>query len=252
MRKVEAQNALSQIQHQFTCIISLYPFIDPVTCSSGHTFEREGVTRLIRSSNPVCPLTKLRLTGLISPNHALKNVIDQFVEKYKNQKGEHWVPILEFCTEYTKGSRKRLKTPIDVTRRLEQPVRTAPLDWRDDIGHPGRNPDQIRAFLIENSYDLDIIDNIPELVANSLSRSSYNHALAEANQRIEDPVYRENRRSRTAEELLEYYTRLTPRYAEDLRTPEAYDAALQTANSPYNSYSRACHHPVGGQWFVRD
>jgi hypothetical protein len=251
-RKVEAQNALSQIQHQFTCIISLYPFIDPVTCSSGHTFEREGVTRLIRSSNPVCPLTKLRLTGLISPNHALKNVIDQFVEKYKNQKGEHWVPILEFCTEYTKGSRKRLKTPIDVTRRLEQPVRTAPLDWRDDIGHPGRNPDQIRAFLIENSYDLDIIDNIPELVANSLSRSSYNHALAEANQRIEDPVYRENRRSRTAEELLEYYTRLTPRYAEDLRTPEAYDAALQTANSPYNSYSRACHHPVGGQWFVRD
>jgi hypothetical protein len=251
-RKIEAQNALSQIQHQFTCIISLYPFIDPVTCSSGHTFEREGVTRLIRSSNPVCPLTKLRLTGLISPNHALKNVIDQFVGKYKNQKGEHWVPILEFCTEYTKGSRKRLKTPIDVTGRFEQLVRTAPFDYRGDLGRPARNPDEIRAFLIENGYDLDIIDNIPELVANSFSRSSYNHALAEANQRIEDPVYRENRRSRTAEELLEYYTRLTPRYAEDLRTPEAYNAALQTANSAYNSYARACHHPVGGQWFVRD
>ncbi len=110
------------------------------------------------------------------------------------------------------------------------------------------------AYLIHkyiNAYDLDIIDNIPEVVAHS-TNSSYNHALAEANQRIEDPVYRENHRSRTAEELLEYYTRLTPRYAEDLRTPEAYNAALQTANSAYNSYARASRHTLGGQWFIRD
>jgi hypothetical protein len=55
--------------------------------------------------------------------------------------------------------------------------------------------------------------------------TSYSHALAEANRRIEDPVYRENHRSRIAEELLEYYSRLTPQYAEDLRRSEAYDAA---------------------------
>ena len=78
--------------------------------------------------------------------------------------------------------------------------------------------------MIENGYNLDIIDNIPEIIANS-SRSSFGHALAEANRRIEDPEYREEHRSRTAEELLEYFTRITPRYAEDLRSPEAYDAA---------------------------
>ena len=261
-RKVEAQNAFFQIEHQFSCPLSLYPFIDPVTCSSGHTFEREYVTQLIRSSNPVCPLTKLRLTGLISPNHALKKVIDQFVEKYINQKGEHWAPILEFCVAYIEGREKRLKDPIDVTRREPEhehvvAVRTAvfdrggpPLPGERPVNYEtGRNPDEIRAFLIENGYDLDIIDNIPEVVAHS-SNSSYNHALGEANRRIEDPVYRENHRSRTAEELLEYYTRLTPQYAEDLRTPEAYDAALQTANSPYNSYARAWRSRIGGQWFL--
>jgi hypothetical protein len=78
-REIEAQNAFSQIEHQFTCIISQNSFIDPVTCSSGHTFEREYITRLIRSSNPVCPFTRLRLTGLIEPNNALKKVIYQFI-----------------------------------------------------------------------------------------------------------------------------------------------------------------------------
>jgi hypothetical protein len=309
MREVEAQNALSQIQHQFTCIISLYPFIDPVTCSSGHTFEREGVTRLIRSSNPVCPLTKLRLTGLISPNHALKNVIDQFVEKYKNQKGEHWVPILEFCTEYTKGSRKRLKDPIDVKKDFipEIPIETARtpreiLDYLLECGYNfydidnipevvassedssydhalnevrrrledpeyreahrariliippeheiGRSANEIRAFLLENGHDLDIIDNIPELVANS-ENSCFYHALTNVNFRLENRLYSETYRSRTAEELLEYYSSLVPRNAENLRRPEAYDVAVQTANNPlYNSYATACESPIGRRWFL--
>jgi|688.fasta_scaffold22382_2 hypothetical protein len=263
MRKVEAQNALSQIQHQFTCIISQNSFIDPVTCSSGHTFEREYITRLIRSSNPVCPFTRLRLTGLIFPNHALKNVIDQFIEKYKNQKGEHWVPILEFCAEYTKGSDKRLKTPIDVKREpvpvpVPVPVR-APVNRYLDTGlsaneirnsliasrYPGnsyrdtgRSANEIRNFLIECGYDLDIIDNIPEYFALS-TNSSFFHALLEVQRRIGDPVFRESHRSRTAEELLAYYARINPRYTRELRTPGAYDAAVQTVNSPYNSYASA-------------
>jgi predicted house-cleaning noncanonical NTP pyrophosphatase (MazG superfamily) len=287
----------------------------------------------------VCPLTKLRLTGLISPNHALKKVIDQFVEKYINQKGEHWVPILEFCTEYTKGRDKRLKDPIDVKlepvvevrepviivprrpetppddpedpddpddpeedsqtgrtlleilqyllnngynfdqidnipeiiansedssydhalneayRRLEDPeYREAQRSRIPPILPPeyqtGRSSNEIRAFLIENGYDLDIIDNIPELVANS-ANSFFVYALTETRFRLEDPRYREEHRSRTAEELLEYYSRRVPRNAENLRRPEAYDVAVQTANNPlYNSYGTAWKSPIGGRWFL--
>jgi hypothetical protein len=308
-RKVEAQNAFSQIEHQFSCPLSIYPFIDPVTCSSGHTFEREYVTRLIRSSNPVCPLTKLRLTGLISPNHALKKVIDQFVEKYINQKGEHWAPILEFCVAYTKGRDKRLKDPIDVKNDFipEIPIETARtpqqiLDYLLECGYNfydinnipevvassedssydhalnevrrrledpeyreahrariliippeheiRRSANEIRAFLLENGHDLDIIDNIPELVANS-ENSCFYHALTNLNFRLENPIYSENYRSRTAEELLEYYSSLVPRNAENLRRPEAYDVAVQTANNPlYNSYATACESPIGRRWFL--
>jgi len=314
-RELEAEQAMNQIQHQFMCPLSLNAFTDPVTCSSGHTFEREHITILIKNKlNPVCPISRLPITGHLVPTHALRKVIDQFIEKYKNQKGDHWAPILEFCVTYTNFT-GRLQVPIDIILAKIEPsvplrvvhaesgsddararfaalsadlsrfqdsdyARARIAEFRDmirvqtegirasltasartpnppptsrlPVNHEtGRNPDEIRAFLIENGYNLDIIDNIPEIIANS-SRSSFGHALAEANRRIEDPEYREEHRSRTAEELLEYYTRLTPEYAEDLRTPEAYDAAVQTANSAHNSYARASYHPIGGQWFIDD
>jgi len=249
-KEVEAQNALSQITHQFTCPLTILPFTDPVTCSSGHTFERESITQRIKSDNPMCPFTRTRLTGIIFPNYALKKVIDQFIEKYINQKGEHWAPILEFCAEYTKGIDKRLKTLIDVKREPVPVPVCAPVLSANEIRnsliasrypgssfrHTGRSANEIRNFLIECGYDLDIIDNIPDYFALS-TNSSFFHALLQVQRRIGDPVYRESRRSRTAEELLAYYARINPRYTRELRTPGAYDAAVQTVNSPYNSYA---------------
>jgi hypothetical protein len=228
-REVEAQNALLQITHQFTCIISLYPFTDPVTCSSGHTFEREYITQLIRSSNPVCPLTKLRLTGIIFPCYALKNVIDQFIEKYKNQKGEHWEPILEFCAEYTKGKDKRLKTPIDVfhesdssesdtdesdssesdtdesdsaesdsdesdTERQYREMRERQIEREIEENQPGRSEEEIRAYMIY--YGNLIESDIPEFIAQS-SNSSYAHAIRESSLRY-------NQLGRTSEQIRAY------------------------------------------------
>jgi len=200
-REIEAQNAFSQIEHQFTCVISQKSFIDPVTCSSGHTFEREYITRLIRSSNPVCPFTRLRLTGLIEPNHALKKVIDQFIEKYINQKGQHWVPILEFCVAYIEGTSVRLKAPIDVSLDPEQtstPVEDSYIDDSDidesDMEEPyeseetrrrrelltrtGRTEEEIREYLISVGYNIRDIENIPEVIAQSIN-SSYSNAMRE-------------------------------------------------------------------------
>ena len=218
-REIEAQNAFSQIEHQFTCIISQNSFIDPVTCSSGHTFEREYITRLIRSSNPVCPFTRLRLTGLIEPNHALKKVIDQFIKKYINQKGEHWVPILEFCVSYIEGTNVRLKSPIDVTldpeptstpvedsesdsdesrmedsdsdideTRIEERSRTSSYeepDYSEEtrrhhelLTRTGRTEEEIQEYLISVGYNIRDIENIPEVIAQSIN-SSYSNAMRE-------------------------------------------------------------------------
>jgi hypothetical protein len=204
-REIEAQNAFSQIEHQFTCVISQKSFIDPVTCSSGHTFEREYITRLIRSSNPVCPFTRLRLTGLIEPNHALKKVIDQFIEKYINQKGEHWAPILEFCVAYTEGTSVRLKSPIDVSLdpeptsthveysdideyEMEERSRTSsyeePYESEETRRHhelltrTGRTEEEIREYLISVGYNIRDIENIPEVISQSIN-SSYSNAMRE-------------------------------------------------------------------------
>ena len=49
----------------------------------------------------------------------------------------------------------------------------------------GRNSDEIREFLTDyGGYDTDEIDDIPELVAAS-ENSSYDHAIDEANRRID-------------------------------------------------------------------
>jgi len=216
-REIEAQNAFSQIEHQFTCIISQNSFIDPVTCSSGHTFEREYITRLIRSSNPVCPFTRLRLTGLIEPNHSLKKVIDQFIKKYINQKGEHWAPILQFCVAYIEGTSVRLKAPIDVSldpeptstpveysesdsgesrmedsdideTRIEERSRTSSYeepDYSEEtrrhhelLTRTGRTEEEIREYLISVGYNIRDIENIPEVIAQSIN-SSYSNAIRE-------------------------------------------------------------------------
>jgi hypothetical protein len=191
-REIEAQNAFSQIEQQFTCVISQNSFIDPVTCSSGHTFEREYITRLIRSRNPVCPFTRLRLSGLIEPNHALKKVIDQFIEKYINQKGQHWVPILEFCVAYIEGTSVRLKAPIDVSLDPEQtstPVEDSDIDEsdyeseetrrrRELLTRTGRTEEEIREYLIGVGYNIRDIENIPEVIAQSIN-SSYSNAMRE-------------------------------------------------------------------------
>ena len=222
-KEVEVQNAFSQIQHQFTCPLSLYPFIDPVTCSSGHTFERSYVTQLIRSINPVCPLSRLRLTGLIGPNHALKKVIDQFIEKYINQKGEHWAPILEFCVAYIESFTGRLQAPTDVgvldesdsddadsdsdesdtdesdsdesdTEQQYRDMRERQIQRGIEEDQTGRSEEEIRAYMIYygNLHEADI----PEFIAQS-SNSSYTHAIRESSLRY-------NQLGRTSEQIRAY------------------------------------------------
>ena len=232
-REVEASTALSQIEEQFTCSISLSRYTDPVVCSSGHTFERNAIIMQIQT-NGKCPITRQPITGQIVPNYALRKVIDDFIEKYKNQKGDHWAPILEFCVTYMGYSGERLQVPIDVKQnsaprsRLGESLISSSPSLREHVivprspaGHEhgrywpalggppeelqtGRNPDEIREFLTNyGGYDTDVIDDIPELVAAS-ENSSYDHARDQANRRIDMRERLET--GRNSDEIREFLT----------------------------------------------
>ena len=253
IRETEAKQAIKQIEDQFTCLITHVMFTDPVTCSSGHTFEREAIIK-VYNINGRCPITRMRITGYFVPNYALRKVIDQFIEKYNNQKGDHWAPILEFCDTYKNYHNERLQVPVDLTLERppdDDPEEEIPPDERPPDDNPedddpedydpedavtGRNSNEIRTVLLENGFRDINIDNIPEVVASS-EDSSYNHALAEIIKREENPRYKHAHRSRTAEELLEYYISVNPDM-EDILSRIGYGVAVQAANSPYNSYAR--------------
>lgn len=63
----------------FRCPISLELMIDPVTVSTGQTYDRSSIQKWLRSGNLICPKTgeKLKTTDLV-PNSALRKLIHQF------------------------------------------------------------------------------------------------------------------------------------------------------------------------------
>ncbi|XP_078444037.1 U-box domain-containing protein 18-like [Wolffia australiana] len=63
---------------QFRCPISLEPMTDPVTVSTGHTYERSSIAKWLAAGNRTCPVTgaPLRTTELV-PNVALHRLILQ-------------------------------------------------------------------------------------------------------------------------------------------------------------------------------
>ncbi|KAI4336125.1 hypothetical protein L6164_014693 [Bauhinia variegata] len=63
----------------FRCPISLELMTDPVTVSTGQTYDRASIQKWLEAGNTICPKTgeKLTKTDLV-PNTALKNLIQQF------------------------------------------------------------------------------------------------------------------------------------------------------------------------------
>lgn len=74
---VESLNCLNP--EDFRCPISLELMIDPVTVSSGQTYDRSSIRKWLEAGNLICPKTgeRLRSTELV-PNTALRKLIHQF------------------------------------------------------------------------------------------------------------------------------------------------------------------------------
>lgn len=63
----------------FRCPISLELMIDPVTVSTGQTYDRSSIQKWLSAGNLICPKTGERLTSSeIVPNSSLKKLINQF------------------------------------------------------------------------------------------------------------------------------------------------------------------------------
>ncbi|KAL3835561.1 hypothetical protein ACJIZ3_010297 [Penstemon smallii] len=60
----------------FRCPISLEIMLDPVTVSTGHTYDRSSILKWFKSGNHTCPKTGEKLISIdLVPNHALKQLM---------------------------------------------------------------------------------------------------------------------------------------------------------------------------------
>ncbi|KAK6122975.1 hypothetical protein DH2020_043274 [Rehmannia glutinosa] len=67
----------------FRCPISLELMTDPVTVSTGQTYDRVSIQKWLKSGNMICPKTGEKLTSTeMVPNTSLKKLIQQFCAEY--------------------------------------------------------------------------------------------------------------------------------------------------------------------------
>ncbi|XP_059649797.1 U-box domain-containing protein 21-like [Cornus florida] len=109
------------IPNQFRCPISLDLMKDPVTLSTGITYDRESIERWIESGNHTCPITNQALRTLEPiPNHTIRTMIQ------------------DWCVENSSYGIERIPTPripvssFQVSEMLSKA--TTAQKWRDERG----------------------------------------------------------------------------------------------------------------------
>lgn len=68
-----------QIPYHFRCPISLELMRDPVTVSTGQTYDRSSIESWVATGNTTCPVTRAPLTDFtLIPNHTLRRLIQDW------------------------------------------------------------------------------------------------------------------------------------------------------------------------------
>ncbi|KAF3435421.1 hypothetical protein FNV43_RR22510 [Rhamnella rubrinervis] len=68
-----------QIPYHFRCPISLELMHDPVTVSTGQTYDRPSIESWVATGNTTCPVTRAPLTDFtLIPNHTLRRLIQEW------------------------------------------------------------------------------------------------------------------------------------------------------------------------------
>lgn len=75
-----------QIPYHFRCPISLELMTDPVTVSTGQTYDRSSIESWIATGNDTCPVTRSPLTDFsLIPNHTLRRLIQEWCVAHRSQ-----------------------------------------------------------------------------------------------------------------------------------------------------------------------
>ena len=76
---VEPLDVGVQIPYHFRCPISLELMCDPVTVSTGQTYDRASIESWVATGNTTCPVTRTTLTDFtLIPNHTLRRLIQEW------------------------------------------------------------------------------------------------------------------------------------------------------------------------------
>ncbi|XP_058091352.1 U-box domain-containing protein 26 [Magnolia sinica] len=68
-----------QIPYHFRCPISLELMCDPVTVSTGQTYDRASIESWVATGNTTCPVTRVPLSDFtLIPNHTLRRLIQEW------------------------------------------------------------------------------------------------------------------------------------------------------------------------------
>ncbi|KAL5125302.1 U-box domain-containing protein 20 [Glycine soja] len=73
------------IPTHFRCPVTLDMMKDPVTVSTGITYDRDSIEKWIESGNRTCPVTKTELTTFdMIPNHAIRRMIQDWCVEHRS------------------------------------------------------------------------------------------------------------------------------------------------------------------------
>lgn len=75
-----------QIPYHFRCPVSLELMQDPVTVSTGQTYDRSSIESWVATGNTTCPVTRASLDGdfTMIPNHTLRRLIQEWCVAHRS------------------------------------------------------------------------------------------------------------------------------------------------------------------------
>jgi hypothetical protein len=79
------EDLLNDMPKDFICPITLKLMEDPVLASDGHSYERTAIERWLRANNRSPKTNTYMSSNTVYPNHALKALIEEFVERKLNE-----------------------------------------------------------------------------------------------------------------------------------------------------------------------
>jgi hypothetical protein len=125
MREEELSSALKQVEN-LICGISLELMNEPVMsgCINGHTFDKLSMTTFLKTGGVNCPTCKAPVKSDLIPNVLAIKILDDFTDKYVNQRGEIWNKIKEMCMNYKSEQIIRKKSKQEDTTQPENTIQT--------------------------------------------------------------------------------------------------------------------------------